>query len=366
MQAGINRRFFLLICFCVLLYGCNTVKKQAVDIQLNFLDEYVISNELMVDSTLVGGLSGIDYHNGFFYIACDEDKNPRFYKAEIKYNDSAFIAVSIDSVIEVSVAHKTLDLESIVVDKQSNDVLLVSEGSIRNGKDPSFIKVSSSGELIDDYEIPQYFKAKGSQEPRHNGVFEGLASSFDNKGYWIATELPLKKDGAKPKFTETTSPVRFTYFDLEGAAVKQFAYLLDRIEKKPLDGFGVNGVTEVLAYAPTKLLVVERSYSSGYGNQGNVIKIYSLDYTDVKNTIALKRLTRKNYKPIVKELVFNFESVRNRLTNSSIDNIEGMCFGPVLPNGNKSLILISDNDFNKQKNRQSQLILMELIDQKSK
>ena len=351
-------RFFFIFIF---LYGCNLPVQRSTEVQLKFLDEYVIPNDLLVDSTLVGGLSGIDYHNGWYYIACDDAKNPRFYKADLQISDTVFVGVSIDSVIEISGTDKTLELESIVIDKQTEEVLLVSEGNIKKGKNPSFIKVHSKGEFIEAYEIPQYFKAKGSQEPRHNGVFEGLTSSFDKNGYWIATELPLTEDGPKPKFTETTSPVRFTYFDNKGSAIKQFAYLLDRIEKKPLGDFGVNGVTDVLAYAETKLLVIERSYSSGYGNQGNVIKIYSVDYSDAVNTLDFKKLTKVNYQPVKKELVFNFEVVSASLTNQSIDNIEGLCFGPVLPNGNHTLIFIADNDFNSQGNRQSQLILMELL-----
>ncbi len=356
------KRSFFIVSFCCLLYGCNSIKKQSENIQLKFLDEYIIPNDLVVDSTLVGGLSGIDYHNGMYYIVCDQDYNPRFYKADIQVEDAKFISVSIDSAIAVSVPDKTLDLESIVVDVSSNDILLVSEGDIKKGKDPSFIKVNSKGEFIYDYEIPPYFKAQGSQAPRHNGVFEGLTSSFDKKGYWIATELPLKEDGPKPKFTETTSPVRFTYFDRNGEATKQFAYLLDRIEKKPSDGeFGVNGVTDILGYAENKLLVIERSYSSGYKNEGNTIKIYTVDYADAVNTITTDKLTKDNYYPVKKELVFNFESIRHELTNKSIDNIEGITFGPKLMNGNNSLIFISDNNFNTMGQQLNQLILMELI-----
>ena len=356
------KRFFFIVSFCCLLYGCNLQVSQTENVQLKFLDEYIIPNDLVVDSTLVGGLSGIDYYNGMYYIVCDQDSNARFYLADIKIADAKFITVSIDSAIAVSATNKTLDLESIVVDVSSNDILLVSEGDIKNGRDPSFIKVNSKGELLYDYEIPQYFKAQGSQEPRHNGVFEGLTSSFDNEGYWIATELPLKEDGPKPKFTETTSPVRFTYFDRNGEAIKQFAYLLDRIEKKPSDGeFGINGVTDVLAYAENKLLVIERSYSSGYKNEGNTIKIYNVDYTDVVNTITSEKLTKDNYDPVKKELVFNFESIRHELTNKNVDNIEGITFGPKLMNGNRSLILVSDNNFNTMGQQLNQFILMELI-----
>jgi len=173
-------------------------------------------------------------------------------------------------------------------------------------------------------------------------------------------ELPLKEDGPKPKYKETTSPVRITYFDSIGVATNQFAYLLDRIAKRPLGDFGVNGVTDVLAYGPTKLLLIERSYSTGYGNQGNVIKLYSVDYAKVESTLGNTQLNRNNYYPIEKELIFNFDSIRDQLINKSIDNIEGLCFGPLLPNGNKSIILIADNNFSED-GQQNQILLMEVL-----
>lgn len=356
------KNLFIIIYFGCLLYGCNVPVKQSKDIQLKFLDEYILSNDLVIDSTLVGGLSGIDFYNREYYLVCDNDKNPRYYKAKIDINDFKIKSIEVNDVIEIVDSVEVLDLESIVVDSIGNEILMVSEGSIKNGRDPSFFSVNRQGEIIKKFEIPQYFKAKGKQEPRHNGVFEGLASSFDKTGYWIATELPLKQDGPKPKFLETTSPVRFTYFNNKGQATRQFAYLLDRVGKNPLGNFAVNGVTDILAYAPNKLLVIERSFSGGYEDQGNIIKLYSVDYLEAVNTINLKKLSKANYYPVKKELVFNFETIRDQLTNKSIDNIEGISFGPTLPNGNRSIILISDNNFNKDQNQMNQFILMEVLD----
>ncbi len=358
MRLGISKIFILGFVF---LYGCSQKMKSSKEVRLQFLDEYILPNDMFIDSTLVGGLSGIDFYNNTYYIACDDDQNPRFYTANITISNAKFDTIAFSQVVRLDGVEGTLDLESIIVDSTRNEVLLVSEGNIKKGADPSFFSVTQEGTFKEKFKIPQYFKAKGKQLPRHNGVFEGLTQDFEEKGYWIPTELPLKLDGSKPKFTETTSPVRFTYFNKQGDATKQFAYLLDNIAKKPLGDFAVNGITDVLAYAPNKLLTIERSYSSGYGNQGNVIKIYSVDYTDAVNTLKYKKLTKVNYYPIEKELVFNFETIKDVLQNKGIDNIEGVCFGPELPNGNKTLLFISDNDFNKQGNRQNQFILMEMI-----
>ena len=355
-------RFLNFIFLFFLLCGCNSATKQSDTIQLKFLDEYVLPNDLYMDSTLVGGLSGIDFHNGQYYIVCDDYKKPRFYNANITITNYRFDTIQLNAVITLPKSDSFLDLESIVVDSVSNEIFLVSEGKINKEKDPSFFSVNELGEFKNEFIIPQYFKAKGKQRPRDNGTFEGLTKDFNNGGYWIATELPLKEDGPKPKFKETISPVRFTYFNNEGETTKQFAYLLDRVGKRPLGDFAVNGVTDVLAYALNKLLIIERSYSSGYGNHGNVIKLYSVDHSNAMNTINYERLTKVNYYPVKKELIFDFAKVQGQLTNGSIDNIEGLCFGPILPNGNKSIILISDNNFNKDQNQINQFILMEVLD----
>lgn len=348
---------------CFLFFGCKDSQQNKTSIiHLKFLDEYVLPNDLYLDSTLVGGLSGIDFHNGQYYIVCDDSKNPRFYRANLKISNYKFDTIQLNTVITLPKTDAFLDLESIVVDSVSKEILLVSEGKINKEKDPSFFSVNELGEFTNEFKIPQYFETKGKQRPRDNGVFEGLTKDFSNDGYWIATELPLKADGPKPNFKETTSPVRFTYFNKAGEATKQFAYLLDRVGKIPLGDFAVNGVTDVLAYAKNKFLIIERSYSSGYGNQGNVIKLYAVDHTNAVNTINYKRLTKGNYYSVKKELIFDFSTVQEQLTNKSIDNIEGLCFGPTLPNGNRSIILISDNNFNKDKNQINQFILMEVID----
>jgi hypothetical protein len=62
-----------------------------------------------------------------------------------------------------------------------------------------------------------------------------------------------------------------------------------------------------------------------------------------------------------KRLLFDFESVREQLPDGVIDNIEGICFGPELQNGNKSLILVADNNFNSLGPQLNQVVLLELL-----
>jgi hypothetical protein len=54
------------------------------------------------------------------------------------------------------------------------------------------------------------------------------------------------------------------------------------------------------------------------------------------------------FRPLSKRLILNLDTLpelgSSRLPK--IDNIEGVSFGPTLPNGHRSLVLVSDNNFN--------------------
>ena len=313
---------FLLI--VILAFSC---KKKQEKVALKFLDEFILPDSLFVDGTLVGGLSGIDYNNDAYYLVCDDAKKPRLYEAKILIDSNKISDIIFDKVAKINDTTQYNDLESILFEE--GKILLISEGLIRKNKDPSFFKVNHQGEIENHFEIPNYFQANSPQKPRNNGVFEGLARSFDKKGYWVATELPLETDGIEPTDSIVNSPVRITYFNKKTKrAEKQFAYQLDKVAKTPKGGFSVNGVTDLLMYAPNKFLVIERSYSSGHGNLSNDIKIYGVNTKKVTDVLNILNLKNEEYISANKKLLFDFESVRDQLTNSIIDNIEGICFGP--------------------------------------
>ncbi|MGM0932492.1 MAG: esterase-like activity of phytase family protein [Bacteroidota bacterium] len=361
-----NKINFLLLAV-ILFSSCATTRTlENKNIRITYLDDFVLEQSLEIDGTIVGGLSGIDFHENTYYLVADQPSNPRIYKAQIPFINRSIDTVIISEVIrldkeEAFFRKSTPDLEGIRFNSETGEIVISSEGSIQNGKDPSLFHISSEGEYLFHYEIPGYFKASGIQKPRNNGVFEGLAESTDKTGYWVAMELPLEKDGPKPKIFPTNSPVRITKFSKETKkAEKQFAYKLDGISKFPINWFAVNGVTEILEYADDKFLVLERAYSAGYGSKGNTVKIFEVDASNATNTLPMEDLSKSDFKPAEKRLVFNFKSVKNFLKEEIIDNIEGMSFGPVLPNGKQSLILVSDDNFSSFGHQITQFILLEI------
>lgn len=364
------KNLFFLFIFCF-VFGCKSHKiDQQASIELRFLDDYVIPAEATFENTKIGGLSGIDYTGKDYLVVSDQKANPRFYRIKIQLQNKKIDTVTFEKVVQLDtettafLKDNYLDLESIRYHPKTKNVILSNEGSISKGKNPSVFSTSPEGKFISSYSIPPYFEAKSTAEPQNNGLFEGLSISSDLQGIWVGTELPLKVDGPKPMLIPTTSPIRITYFNTNSKKPeKQFVYLLDSIAKVPLLPFYVNGLSDMLTIAPDKFLIIERGFSSGLGQHGNTIRIYLTDISKATNTLnktALKK-KMKTIIPAEKTLAFDFKSVEKQLTNGIIDNIEGITFGPNLPNGNKTLLLIADNNFNSLGPQLNQIILMEIL-----
>lgn len=365
------KRIFYTAVLAVTLIGCKSTRVGTTDnVQVRFIDEYIIPADAQVDGTQVGGLSGLNYHDGTFYMVSDQPSNPRFYKAEIKISEEKIDSVKLLSVVQLDRSQAALneahlDLEGIIYDPAEGKFFFSSEGSIDNGKDPMLFSISETGEFIDSFSVPENLLAESDKRPRNNGTLEGLAASFDGKGVWAAMELPLRTDGPKPKLIRTKSPVRITHFDKEtGEPTKQFPYRLEPIAKIPWLYFAVNGVTDLLEYAPNKFLILERGYASGHGSKGNTVRIFDVDISLATNTLDRNNLRVTFYNPAKKELLYDFKWAKDYLSEEFIDNIEGISFGPSLPNGNQSLILISDNNFSSMGKQLNQVILLEFSTKK--
>lgn len=370
-------RFSLL--FLLFFVGCREVPKlkkkadtkrkdeQVVSKQqLRFLDEYILDPNIKLGALKVGGISGIDFYNSTYYLAIDDQDAPRVLTATIDIAGDTIQKVVLDKVIKLPVDNydfyrkNSLDLESIVV---SDSVLfLTSEGAIRSDKNPLLFQVSNKGEYQSNFQLPNKFLANSKGKPLHNATLEGLSKSYDSTGFWTAFELPLQTDGVPPSFPKTKSPIRITFFDKkQRKAVKEFSYQLSALPREPKGSVNVNGVTDILEYKKNHFFVIERCYQNGYKKTPNSIRIFKAviqkQTTDVLHYPSLKDTV---YQPMHKELVFDFSSVQSQLKFGRMDNIEGITFGPKLSNGNQSLILVSDDNFQQYGKQFNQIILMEL------
>ena len=352
---------FFVVSVCMLT-ACKTSSK----IQLKFLDETILADSLQYKNTMVGGLSGVDYANGSYYFVVDDAADPRFLTADILLKDDTVHSIDFKEVIHLNDSttsfyqKNALDLESIFVDERTNEIYFTSEGSITRGLQPTVFKTDINGNFIAEFPLPSSFK--NIDKIPHNAVFEASTQSIDQQGFWVAMEGVLMTDGVPPSVTKTASPIRITYFDSSSAsATQQFAYELEPISKPAKGSINLNGVTAMLAYKENHFFIIERTYQNGYGVHGNTIRIFEASINEeTTNILAVESLKETDYIPLQKKLLLDFSDVKGGLTDDIIDNIEGITFGPQLSNGNTSLLLVSDDNFQMFGKQLNQLILLEL------
>ncbi|MBS3739334.1 esterase-like activity of phytase family protein [Mesohalobacter halotolerans] len=347
----------------LLLMGCKTTKLDvSAPYQVKFLDEFILTQKSF-KKIEVGGLSGIDYNGEYFVLISDKSKNPDIFKADIKIDKQKFQYVKfIDAKVLKCEGLNRFDPESIRFLPDHSGYLISTEGYINSNENAQILKVDEQGQCHKNYELPQYFDVNYPNRPRHNAVFEGLTIDSEKTGFWVINEIPLEEDGKKPKLYNTQSLLRLTHFNFEDhTADRQFAYDLERLVRIPLLPFGLNGATELLQLDKNHIIIIERSYSAGHGSKGNRIKMFLVEISSAENILEKQILKKYKGKTLPKTLIFDSKTIKNDLQYKFIDNIEGISFGPNLPNGNKSLILVSDNNFNAIGKQLNQFILLELI-----
>ncbi len=359
-------RFFSIGLLCVLcFFGCKTKQQTTtsttVNFNLKFIGEQVIKDNLVYKNNLVGGLSSLDYANGKYYAICDDKDTIRFYTLKLDFEDGSFKRCTILDATNIIINEK-VDPEGLRYEARNNSIYWTSEGSIRNNISPSIFKMDTLGNILQKVPTPKMFRAENGL--RNNGTFEGISLSKDVDFLWIGMELPLKQDGDEPKLIDGKYPVRVSKINKKtGDIAFQFAYMLDKIPKdsKPSGKFRVNGSPEILSIDETHFLVLERAYASGYENGGNTVKIYAVDCSKATNIANVNSLLKTEFIPAKKTLIFDFESIRSKLTNGIVDNIEGITFGPTLANGNRTLLVVSDDNFRKFSKQITQIIAFEVI-----
>ncbi|MBC7886319.1 MAG: esterase-like activity of phytase family protein [Ferruginibacter sp.] len=382
-----NAKTFLLICFSAFVAG-NVSCQSRVHAQpganissLNFLGAYEITYSLRFKNTTVGGLSGIDYdadHQRYYIISDDKGaiEPARYYTASIILTQKGIDSVYFTGVKNMlqpngkpypnnkQDPYHTPDPEAIRYNPLNKQLVWSSEGErIINSKDTVLVNaavttISMQGKYLNSFSLPHNLRVQAIEKgPRQNGVLEGITFADNYTTLFVNAEEPLYEDGARADNTPHKAYIRIFQFDLARKRnTKQFGYQLEPVAYPPFPAgaFKINGVPDILSIAKNKLLVVERSFSTG--RLACTVKLFIADLsaaTDIKNTPSLKNAT--GFVPAAKKLLLNMDDL-----GIYTGNIEGVSFGPALPNGHKTLLFVADNNFNPLE--RSQLLLFEVIE----
>ena len=319
--------------------------------RLRLIGETRLLHKLQFQGTTVGGLSGIDYDpaSGTYYLLSDDGGSvnpPRFYTARM--------ALTTDKLGDIELAGVTFlqglnapDPEGIRWHGPSQSLLWTSEGNAVRFTAAALHQTRPDGTLARTYPLPAMFDFGLTSGSRINKTLEGLAVTPDGQTAWLAMEATLRQDGEEPTVGSTGGPCRFTQIDIAtGKLLRQIAYVPDTIPRAPIPATANadNGVVEVLMLDAHRMLVLERAYMAGLDDKTrNSMRLYLIDTRQATDTLSVAALKPGNHTPAVKAMVADFA---NYPALARLDNTEGMCWGPRLPNNNRTLLFVSDDNFN--------------------
>jgi hypothetical protein len=313
----------------------------------------------------------------------------RFYELDVRVTQGAGGAWSV-----------TPNLVGTQLMRSGGDFFTGSSAAIANGLrfDPEGVAVSGSGRTIfvsDEYgpfiyefdratgqrvrtiELPAKFKIAnpsptaateltGNTSGRQaNRGMEGLTISPDGTKLYGIMQSPLIQDGALSGTTRVGQNNRLVEIDLATGKTREFVYQMEI----PAGSTTTNlGVSEILAINDHQFLVLERD-GRGFGrenpnttanprscttagagcNDARFKRVYQIDLagaTDVSNIASLPTLGLPGgVTAVSKSLFFDVLAKTGLNAFQFPEKLEGLAWGPSLPDGRLLLLLTVDNDF---------------------
>jgi hypothetical protein len=336
-------------------------------VSIEYIGEYKLPQKSIFKNTPVGGLSGLTYdrQKDLYYAISDDrsDNAPaRFYTLKLDLDTSnpdrvQFNNVDItDVTILKDINNKqyqsgTIDAEAIALTPEGT-VFISSEGHANNGIPPFIDEFDlETGIAKQALPIPLHYlpDTKNKRGIQDNLAFEGitlsptgtLPASGEPLRLFAATESALIQDKEIIKLGKNGriagAKNRWLHYLLSGDKPQIISEHLYRLDPPPA-GALAHGLSEIQALNTSgNFLTLERSV----GLLGFRVKLFQASMAGATDTTNIASFNgAKNIQPIQKQLAFDLKQL-----NIYIDNLEGMAFGARLPDGSRSLLLVSDNNF---------------------
>jgi hypothetical protein len=325
-------------------------------IQLDYLGEYVLPDQVAGEVIPIGGLSGISYDapQDVFYAISDDRSEfapARFYQLKLQFDQTPKIAhiqvqqaILLKNKVGETYAKGILDPEGIWLSPQGT-AWISSEGVAREAIAPFVHEVDRrTGQFIRSLPFPSYYNPKlGNdgktiqQGVRDNEAFESLTGFTDRSGkttLFVATEYALAQDVEDDtKRSASARVLRYVIEQQQARLAGEYIYPLDL---RPLGAVN-HGLVDLMAIDEERLLSLERSY----GRNGFTLKLFQLTLDGATEFSAMPTVKGQAIVPIRKQLLLNLQDL-----GISLDNYEGVILGPKLSDASQSLIIVSDNNFN--------------------
>ena len=357
---------------------------RGADGRLRLLGEYSFESGRTFQGSVIGGLSGITYdpqRNVYYAVSDDrgEIQPARFFTLEIDTGPGGIGDVRVVGVTTLDSDAATpgiqpypsgeIDAEEIVLTPE-RELLISSERDLQ--RRPWIRRFALDGTLLGELPMPERFIPESGTDAegksiqvrgvRNNLAFEGIALSPDGRTFYTANEEALAQDGPLATPDQGTV-VRILRYDLGPGGWQPGAEVSYRTEPifrapEPPTAPADNGVSAMLwagnLWSDTDLLMLERAFATGVGLD---VRIFGVRLEGAQRTENLPALPAPFSGPVAGKTLL----VRMADVGVVPDNLEGMTYGPRLPDGKPTLIVVSDDNFSTAGTVQvNQFVLFEL------
>ena len=310
----------------------------------------------------------------------DDQDAPRWYRLSLAVEGGSCRVAVLDTVdvsqpgVGARAASRLKDAEGIAV-LPDGRVLASTEGDGRTRPiiQPGVFELDPHGRVVRRLPLPERFAQRPGKIPlgvRDNAAFECLTSSPDGRVLFTANEQPLLQDGRSPTFGRgalsriieyEAGPAGFT-------AAREYALPLEAIRHPGAlrPDQADSGAVDLLAFDRTSLLLLERAFVRGRQDSQrqsfNDIIVSRLSLTEADDVAKVDSLDAPLIRPVRKEVLGRLSDVVEALPEwlRGLDNFEGIAAGPELPDGGRTVVLVSDDNFNAR--QRTAFVVLRLTD----
>lgn len=334
-------------------------------IRLSYLAETSVAPDALAGGPRIGGLSGCTFDTlaAELLAVSDNRELPGIFRFRLAIAPDrvTLTPTRFDRLGDKRHAPAVLDLEGITLATRSDgrsEVVVSSEGDLRraNAVPPGLFAIEA--DALESIPVPAQFLARsdraGDHGVRDNAAFESLTFAAAGR-LWTANESALQQDGPRPRYG-ASGRVRLLEMTRDGngwRGGRQFVYRLTDVDKPrhfDRDGFST-GLVDLLPLGPDRLLALERAFLQG-GGRGrrsfNRVFIYDVSVAGAEDVSAVDALPAQVAKVAAKSLVVDFDALKPRLSGhlQQLENFEALCEGPRFADGGRSVLVVSDDNFN--------------------
>jgi hypothetical protein len=361
---GLLSLFFIItLTSCENLPQVSAEDRLFLDINLEFLGEYELPKQIF-QKTKLGGLSGLTYdrQKDLFYAISDDRQNSRFYTLKVNLKSTQNNTPQIDVITIENVTllkdekgeiytPTSIDPEGIALTARET-VFISSEGDNRINIAPFIGEFDvKTGQVKNYLKLPQRYllPSVGETDTQPRGIqnnfsFESLAVGYtstlkdDPFRLFTAIENPLLQDISQAK-SQKELPLRFLHYVInpigDPVIVSENLYLLDSAPS----GTIYNGLSDITTLEKEGYFIsLERNAGlAGFG--AKLFQVVNSNSTDTSKISSFKNGV-EGVEPLRKKLLLNLDDLE-----IDLDNLEGLAFGPKLPDGSQTLLLVSDDNF---------------------